>query len=84
MSLYLPLSNNFPNNPLTEPVKTIISFPIFKRSSILQWGKFKLSLSKKDFDATLLHNQLKSSGVRFMSRTTVFGVYDNTTKFCNW
>ncbi len=63
MSSYFPLSNNLPINPLTEPVKTIISFPIFKRSSILQWGKFKLSLSKKDFDE--LKQRLKDSGKKY-------------------
>ena len=36
------------------------------------------NLSEKEFDANLLQNQLKSSGVRVMSRTTAFGVYDNT------
>ena len=36
------------------------------------------NLSKKDFDANLLLSQLKSSGVRVMSRTTAFGIYDNT------
>ena len=36
------------------------------------------NLSKKDFDANLLLSKLKSSGVRVMSRTTAFGIYDNT------
>ena len=36
------------------------------------------NLSKKDFDAAHLLSHLKSSGVRVMSRTTAFGIYDNT------
>ncbi len=36
------------------------------------------NLSEAEFDASLLQNQLESSGIRVMSRTTAFGVYDNT------
>jgi len=36
------------------------------------------SLSQKDFDAHLLNDQLKNSSIRVMSRTTAFGIYDNT------
>ena len=36
------------------------------------------SLSEKDFDSNQLYNQLKNSGIKVMTRTTAFGVYDNT------
>ena len=36
------------------------------------------NLSEAEFDVSLLQNQLESSGIRVMSRTTAFGVYDNT------
>ena len=36
------------------------------------------NLSKKNFDSEDINNQLKINGVRVMTRTTAFGVYDNT------
>ena len=36
------------------------------------------NLAEKAFDSSLLQKQLESKGIRVMSRTTAFGVYDNT------
>ncbi len=36
------------------------------------------NLADKEFDPSLLQKQLESNGIRVMSRTTAFGVYDNT------
>ena len=36
------------------------------------------NLSEKNFDSKSIYNQLKNSGIKVMTRTTAFGVYDNT------
>ncbi|MDC0044581.1 2Fe-2S iron-sulfur cluster-binding protein, partial [Pelagibacteraceae bacterium] len=36
------------------------------------------NLAGKEFDPSLLQKQLESNGIRVLSRTTAFGVYDNT------
>jgi len=57
-----------------EAAKKNIDVILLEQDSIVGGN----SLSEKDFDSVLLYNQLKSSGIRIMSRTTAFGVYDNT------
>jgi len=47
---------------------------LIEQDSLLGGNK----LAEKEFDPSLLHKQLESNNIRIMSRTTAFGVYDNT------
>ena len=47
---------------------------LIEQDSLLGGNK----LAEKEFDPNLLHKQLESNNIRVMSRTTAFGVYDNT------
>ena len=50
ISLYFPLSNNFPKKPFIDPDKINIPSGFLYNSDNLQWGSESASFSRYDFD----------------------------------